>query len=103
VHGHITEGAGAKIKPAPPYSWMIGRMVRPLGRCAQPQIPFEIGRNGRGVAGAVYRLFPPFARAIRPGVHLPDRTDGPGLNPFADLAETFASVPIVTHLRDEAG
>ena len=99
----MSPSAGAEVEPPTPRERVIRLVIRTLGRTTEPEVPVQVCGHGQHVDRTLRRLLPPVACPVAPAMHLAHRTDGTGLNPLARQPQSFARVPVVTHLRDKAG
>src|SRR5690242_13455738 len=102
----VAERAGAKIPPATPFEGEISGMIRARGSWAEPEIPIEIGRDGRAIFRAINALGPVFVEeavggAIGPDMDFADGSDGVVRNEFAESASVFGSLALIAHLRGD--
>jgi len=93
----VAQPARAEIRPAPPGKGRVARMIRPEGRGPEPQVPVEVGRDGRGVGGPV----PAHVTGPAPDVHLADRPDRPALDQLDHAAVVVLGVDLRAHLRGQ--
>src|SRR5450755_3529822 len=128
---HVTQGAGAKIKPAAPIEGVIYRMIRDiLGHRPKIEVPIEPGgryapathragehllhmAEGPGIAEGLGNcgrrrpgrarqpLWPEGHRSVSPNVHLVHRTNEARVDPLVDETGAFARMPLVSHLGYE--
>ena len=97
--GHVAHRAGAEVLPRAPAERVIRRVVRAHGRRADPQIPVQAIGNRRRVSRPGHPLRPD--RTVGPAVHLADRADGPGGDPFLHQPQPLFRVALVAHLGDD--
>ncbi len=105
----VAHHAAAEIPPASPHARMIRRMIWPLGRRAQPEVPVQSCRHGRrflrtpGPLAGPPRMAEGIIRQAAPGVDLGDLADGAIPNPLANKASPFRRMSLDSHLGSHAG
>ena len=90
-----------EIPEAAPLERRVRRVIRPLRRGPEPEVPVERGRRVVLFQRPVDRLRPD--RPIGPEMHLAHRPDRAGLDQLADLARAIARVALVPHLGHDLG
>ena len=81
---HVAQGAGAEVVPAAEDGMGIGRVIGPMRRGAQPQVPVEARGNGRLLGGRLRHALRPEGTR-RPVVDFPHRADRAAGEPLAEL------------------
>jgi len=97
VAAEVAQPAAAEVPPASPPPGQVAGVVRPLGGRAEPQVPAQVLRHGRGVLGAPHAAV---ADGV-PDVHLADGADQAPLDDLNGAAVVAAGVDLRAHLRDE--
>ena len=100
VAGDVAQRPGPVVPPAAPAERVVRRMVRPVRRRTQEEIPVETGRRVVRLGRPLDRLRPD--RPVGPVVHLAHRADDARLQPLADLPRPLPGVTLVAHLRRHA-
>ena len=98
----VPQGAGAEVPPATPGEREIGRMVRPRGRRAKPEVPVQGVGHRRRAGRAVDALRPEdlvdaIERPVRPDVNLPHLPDRAGPDRLAEDPHLFTRLALVPH------
>src|SRR5262245_22503243 len=106
---HIAKATGAEIPPTAPAKRCISRIVRTHWRGAEPEIPIERRRHGRGIFGPLDALSPPKRRlapvggAVGPYMYFMHRADGAVPKPFVNEAVALERHSLIPHLRRHFG
>ena len=105
VRPAVAHHPAAKIPEAAPRLRMVGPMVRPHGRRADPQVPVQRCGNGRRFLGPVRPRAAPAGMApgiigkAAPGIDFADLADQARGDPLADQPVAFHAVALDAHLR----
>src|SRR5207248_4789668 len=102
VAAEVAQAGAAELPEVAPGHRDVGRIVRPRRPRPQPQVPVQAGRYRLVVFGPAGELRVP-ALGPDPGVDLAHRADRPGRDPLDRTADALGRVPLVAHLRGDAG
>ena len=99
---HVAQSPGAKVAPSTPLLPRIDRMIGPLLRGAEPEIPVKLLRNVGGLSWTPDTLWPVRPGTVTPGMHLPNGSDCAIPDVLADEADPLTRVPVIAHLSRNA-
>src|SRR5438132_13881437 len=101
VAADVAQNAGPKIPPAAPGERMISRMIRTLGRRAEPEVPAQMAGRGR----RLWRTPNPAGRdrrkTVRAGMNFAHGANRARRNRFSDQPRRFAGLALVSHLSGQ--
>src|SRR5580765_6281467 len=103
---NVAERARAEIPPTAPDKRQVRRIIRPLRRRPEPEIPFQRRRDWRRVLWPRDALGPILIeQAVRgpvsPNVHFAHWPDRIVPDQFAKAARIFRRLSLVAHLRSD--
>jgi len=84
----VAERPAAEVPPSSPLAGQVARMVRPMRRRAEPQVPVQVLRHGRGLCRALVAT----VAGTGPDVDLVDGADRTGPDEFHDPPVVVAGV-----------
>ena len=108
VAADITQSTGSEIPPAAPFERRIGRMIWPLRRRAEPQVPIQRIRHSRRILGSSNTLGPIHIGKtpqgpVGPNMHLAHGADRATPDILTHQAGSLGGLAIIAHLGRHPG